>query len=156
MRYGSLIIVAIALGGCGLFTPSRPIGVIVPDKSANVTPEFVLENSTSKNTGEEKVPELIRRVQRGEIKSIAQGLSQTSREYYIQVYASASSKFAAKIKNEISKKIDYPVIIKNIPPLYRVRIGPFYKMEDAQEALKSIREAGYRDAFIVEEIALDK
>ena len=160
MRYGSLILLSLLIGGCSLFAPARPIGVITPSKLriSALSTHFIfeLENADTNSQKGEDVSQLIEKARRGEVKSIAQGLTESNREFYIQVYASANMKFAEKVKEEIEKNLNYPVIIKDIPPLYRVRIGPFYKPEDAKEVLSKVREMGYRDAFIVEEIALGK
>lgn len=72
--------------------------------------------------------------------------------YRIQVLATSNKKQVEKLKEEILKKgINYPIYIKYVPPMYRLRIGDFQNYEEAQKVLSQIKNLGYRDAFIIED-----
>jgi cell division septation protein DedD len=72
--------------------------------------------------------------------------------YRIQILASANKKQIEKLKEELSKKgVNYPIYIKYVPPMYRLRVGDFQKYEDAQKALNYIKGLGYKDAFVTED-----
>ncbi len=155
MRYAILSLIAILIGGCGLFTPKRPVGVITLSNKMDMPPQQVMtfreEVDTTRALAEE-----IERAQKGAISSVVEVLDGNYRLYYIQIYASASERFARKVLKKFQEEFggNYPVSIKYIPPLYRVRVGGFPTMDEAKKALKEIKSASesYRDAFIVEEI----
>ncbi|MEO0144966.1 MAG: SPOR domain-containing protein [candidate division WOR-3 bacterium] len=72
--------------------------------------------------------------------------------YRIQVLATSNKNQVEKLKDEIIKKgVNYPVYIKYVPPMYRLRIGDFKNYEEAQKALNQIKNLGYKDAFIIED-----
>jgi cell division septation protein DedD len=72
--------------------------------------------------------------------------------YRIQVLATSNKKQVEKLKEEILKKgINYPIYIKYVPPMYRLRIGDFQNYEEAQKALNQIKNLGYKDAFVIED-----
>jgi len=72
--------------------------------------------------------------------------------YRIQVLATSNKKQVEKLKEEILKKgLNYPIYIKYVPPMYRLRIGDFQNYEEAQKALTQIKNLGYKDAFIIED-----
>jgi len=72
--------------------------------------------------------------------------------YRIQLLATSNKKQVEKLKEELSQKgLNYPIYIKYVPPMYRLRIGDFQKYEDAQKALNQIKNLGYKDAFIIED-----
>ncbi len=72
--------------------------------------------------------------------------------YRIQVLATSNKKQVEKLKEEILQKgISYPIYIKYVPPMYRLRIGDFKNYDEAQKALNQIKGLGYKDAFIIED-----
>ncbi len=72
--------------------------------------------------------------------------------YRIQVLATSNKKQVEKLKEEILQKgISYPIYIKYVPPMYRLRIGDFKNQDEAQKALNQIKGLGYKDAFIIED-----
>ena len=72
--------------------------------------------------------------------------------YRIQVLATSNKKQVEKLKDEILKKgLNYPIYIKYVPPMYRLRIGDFQNYEEAQKALTQIKNLGYKDVFIIED-----
>jgi cell division septation protein DedD len=72
--------------------------------------------------------------------------------YRIQVLATSNKKQVEKLKEEILKKgLNYPIYIKYVPPMYRLRIGDFQNYEEAQKALTQIKNLGYKDVFIIED-----
>lgn len=72
--------------------------------------------------------------------------------YRIQVLATSNKKQVEKLKEEIIKKgFNYPIYIKYVPPMYRLRIGDFKSQEEAQRVLNQLKSAGYKDAFITED-----
>ena len=155
MRYAILSLIAILIGGCGLFTPRRPVGAIILSKKMDMPPQQVMTFREEVDTAR-MLAEEIEKARKGEISSVVEAMGENYRVYYIQIYASASEKFARKVRDKFEKEFKglYSATIKYIPPLYRVRVGGFHTMDEAKKALKEIKSAseGYRDAFIVEEI----
>ncbi len=155
MRYAILSLIAISLTGCGLFTPKRPVGVITLSRNMDMPPQQVMTFREQVDTTLSAEQE-IEQAQKGAISSVVQALGHNYRVYYIQIYASASKRFAEKVRSRFRKEFGdtYAVSIKYVPPLYRVRVGGFSTMDEAKKALKEIKSASesYKDAFIVEEI----
>ncbi|GEM_PF-1675643 len=155
MRYAILSLIAILAGGCGLFTPKRPVGVITLSTQMNMDPRQVMAFREKADTTE-TLAEEIEKARKGGTSSVVEVLDGNYKSYYIQIYASASERFARKVMKKFQKDFRniYPVSIKYIPPLYRVRVGGFSTMDEAKKVLKEIKSASdrYRDAFIVEEI----
>lgn len=72
--------------------------------------------------------------------------------YRIQVIATSNKKQVEKLKEEVLRKgFNYPIYVKYVPPMYRLRIGDFKTQEEAQKALNQLKSAGYKDAFITED-----
>ncbi len=155
MRYAILSLIAILIGGCGLFTPRRPVGVITLSKNMDMSPRQVMAFREQVDTAK-ALSEEIERARKGEISSVVESFGGNYRVYYIQIYASANHKFAKRVMEKFQQEFKglYSATIKYIPPLYRVRVGGFQTMDEAKKALEEIKSASesYRDAFIVEEI----
>jgi|GEM_PF-2278162 len=78
-----------------------------------------------------------------------------SRFYYVQIGAFSSESSANSFAEKFREK-NYPV--KVVPPLsddkvrvYRVRIGPYLKLEEVKEVLNRLKETGKENYFIVSE-----
>ena len=161
MRYAILSLIAISLTGCAvlnILTPKRPVAVITLSKQMDMSPQQVMTFKEKVDTTESILQE-IEKAREGAISSVVEVLDRNYRVYYIQIYASASKRFAEKVRNRFRQEFGdkYPVSIKYVPPLYRVRVGGFSSMEEAKKALKEIKSVSesYRDAFLVEEIATE-
>lgn len=81
--------------------------------------------------------------------------SHISKLYFIQVGAFSSEASAQAFAGKF-KDLNYPV--KVLPPsiqdekkVYRVRIGPYLKEEEAKEVLKKLKQTGKENYFIVSE-----
>lgn len=78
-----------------------------------------------------------------------------SKFYFIQVGAFSSEKSAQSLAEKFREK-NYPV--KVVPPspnektqVYRVRIGPYLKIEEAKNVLGKLKQTGKENYFIVSE-----
>lgn len=74
-----------------------------------------------------------------------------SRMYVIQVGAFNDEANAEKYSNNAKLKLTgHEVTLKNIDGLYKIRLGNFTSKEDAINYLKTAKDAGFTDSFVVE------
>ena len=74
-----------------------------------------------------------------------------SRMYVIQVGAFNDEANAEKYSNNAKLKLTgHEITLKNIDGLYKIRLGNFTSKEDAINYLKTAKDAGFTDSFVVE------
>ena len=66
---------------------------------------------------------------------------------FVQVFSSSQSDRASAVKSKLQGRTAYPVNVVPEDGLYRVRIGPIPE-SSVHSALDTIKQMGYRDAFI--------
>jgi stage II sporulation protein D len=103
----------------------------------------------------EKTPEASRQLAQGEILvRVEQEVEETTSVYQIQVASFARLENAEDLKKRLAETFDVPVAIHENSALgtSQVRVGEFSTREEAQAFLKTVVDAGYRDAFAVREV----
>ncbi len=111
---------------------------------------------------EEKLPPVVIKEEKPEEKKISEPSSEPerteelvtdiSRFFYVQVGGFSSEESAKKVADEFREK-GYAVRIfppspQDKPPLYRVRVGPYLRIEEAKEVLKKLKKTGKEDYWI--------
>jgi stage II sporulation protein D len=102
----------------------------------------------------EKVAEAPQQQIQGEIQiRVEQEVEEASVIYRVQVASLANPETAQDLKKKLEDILEFPVFVRENPETdtRQVRVGEFRKKGDAQFCLKSLNEAGYRDAFIVKD-----
>ncbi len=69
--------------------------------------------------------------------------------YRVQLFSGRDRAFAAQKEAELKVKYRQQVYLIYEAPLYKVRIGDFRTMDDANRFCKQINQDGYRDAWVV-------
>jgi hypothetical protein len=69
--------------------------------------------------------------------------------FKIQIIATGSESRAGEIINEITGQLNLSAFSEKSGNLYKVFVGYFKEEQEAREALKKIREGGYKDAWLV-------
>ncbi|MFC1541135.1 SPOR domain-containing protein [Candidatus Latescibacterota bacterium] len=69
--------------------------------------------------------------------------------YRVQIGAFESSENANKLAESARSKIEYPVYVEYLPPLYRVRVGDFVQRSDAETCVESLKNNGFKDSRFV-------
>jgi cell division septation protein DedD len=76
--------------------------------------------------------------------------SSAARGFRVQVMAIPDSDVAQAEAQRLRALVaPTPVYVEFVSPFYKVRIGDFAARADAEQALERIRQAGYRDAWLV-------
>jgi stage II sporulation protein D len=102
----------------------------------------------------EKVAEAPQLQIRGDIQiRVEQEVEETSAIYRVQVASLANPETVEDLKKKLEDTLEYPVFVRENSETgtRQVRVGEFREKGDAQSCLKSLNEAGYRDAFIVKD-----
>jgi stage II sporulation protein D len=102
----------------------------------------------------EKVAEAQPMQIKGEIQiRVEQEVEEASVVYRVQVASLANPETAVDLKKKLEDTLEFPVFVRENSETgtHQVRVGEFRDKGDAQSCLKSLNEAGYKDAFIVKD-----
>ena len=102
----------------------------------------------------EKAAEAKQQQIQGEIQiRVEQEVEEASVIYRVQVASLANPETAEDLKKKLEDTLEFPVVVRENSDTgtHQVRVGAFREKADAQSCLKSLNEAGYRDAFIVKD-----
>jgi stage II sporulation protein D len=109
-------------------------------------------SSSGKFTFMEKTPEAPRQTVQGDIRvRVEREDEETKSVFQIQVASYSKVENAEDLIEKLSKILDVPIAIHQNAAIgaHQVRIGEFPSKKKAQNLLKTIKDVGYPDAFIV-------
>ncbi len=69
--------------------------------------------------------------------------------YQIEVFSSPSRQEVMAKKDEVQRRVEYPVTIVFEAPFYRVRVGNLATIYEAETLRSGLKKMGYRSAFWV-------
>ncbi|HEV2652027.1 MAG TPA: SPOR domain-containing protein, partial [Rhizomicrobium sp.] len=73
----------------------------------------------------------------------------TATHLYVQVGVFSAYSNAARLQARLGDGLDISPVTRNGQKLYRVRLGPFDEIEDADKALARVSASGSNDAKII-------
>lgn len=79
----------------------------------------------------------------GEVQPVT---TETARGYRIQVGAYEDKENAERMRDYVEIKLNLPVYLEYQPPFYRVRVGDFQDIREAEQYVEIIRNNGFKDA----------
>ena len=74
---------------------------------------------------------------------------QTGGTFKIQLIATSTVERAQMLVNDLHENRKYPAFFEKVGSLYKVYVGPFLTADEARQALESVRQSGYPDAWLV-------
>ncbi len=100
----------------------------------------VTQEAEKRPSGETDFPG---RNENGEVKPLT---TETARGYRIQVGAYEEKENAEHMRDYVVKKLNLPVYLEYQPPFYRVRVGDFQDIREAEQYVEILRNNGFKDA----------
>jgi stage II sporulation protein D len=139
-------------------TPAIPGFVNMPGPQIRIGLTTTAKEIRISSSGEyifaEKKPEMARERLKGEVLlRVEQEIDETVAVYRIQVGSFTRMEAAEELRKKLSGLYALPIVIheNSASGARQVRVGEFTNKQEAQEFLRTLIEAGYRDAFIVKE-----
>ncbi len=74
----------------------------------------------------------------------------SNKRYTIQIGAFSNEQSAEKLSDKAKSSLDFDVDYAKVGDFYKIRVGVFSSISDAQTALDEVRQQGFNDSFISE------